>query len=151
MEAVQTKLAIGNTVIGTYTAYTPSFTNLNVGNGTLAAQFCRVNNLIHAFGSLTFGSTTTITTFPIMTLPVNTSSTEMGTLGMVLGPVLYYDASAFAFFRGTLNGRTATGNADLRVNNVSGTYETNDSPSSLIPFTWTTSDVIRWNITYKAA
>jgi hypothetical protein len=26
MEAVQTKLAIGNTVIGTYTAYTPSLT-----------------------------------------------------------------------------------------------------------------------------
>jgi hypothetical protein len=25
MEAVQTKLAIGNTVVGTYTAYTPTF------------------------------------------------------------------------------------------------------------------------------
>jgi hypothetical protein len=25
MEAVQTKLAIGNTVLGTYTAYTPTF------------------------------------------------------------------------------------------------------------------------------
>jgi hypothetical protein len=26
MEAVQTKLAIGNTVVGTYTAYTPTWT-----------------------------------------------------------------------------------------------------------------------------
>jgi hypothetical protein len=151
MEAVQTKLAIGNTVIGTYTAYTPSFTNIVVGNGTLAAQYCTVNKFVHAFGSLTFGSTTTIGNFPVMSLPVNTVNTEMGTLGMVLGPVLFYDASAFTFFRGTLNGRNANSNADLRVNNVAGTYETNNSPTDLIPFTWTTSDVIRWNITYKAA
>jgi hypothetical protein len=39
MEAVQTKLAIGNTVIGTYTAYTPTFTNLTIGNGTSLPLF----------------------------------------------------------------------------------------------------------------
>jgi hypothetical protein len=37
MEAVQTKLAIGNTVIGTYTAYTPTLTKITIGNGTITA------------------------------------------------------------------------------------------------------------------
>jgi hypothetical protein len=49
MEAVQTKLAVGNTVIGTYTDYSASltFTNVTVGNGTRVAYFCRVNNFVH--------------------------------------------------------------------------------------------------------
>jgi hypothetical protein len=41
MEAVQTKLAIGNTVIGTYTAYTPTWTNLTIGNGTVSSAYCQ--------------------------------------------------------------------------------------------------------------
>ena len=45
MEAVQTKLAIGNTVVGTYTAYTPSFFNLTVGDGLVSGAYARVNVL----------------------------------------------------------------------------------------------------------
>ena len=151
VEALETKVAIGNTVLGTYTAYTPTFTAITVGDGTLAAQYCRVNNFVHAFGSLTFGSTTTIAVNSYMTLPVNTVNTENGAFGSILGGVTYYDTSAFIAYRGTIDGRTASSAVDFRVNNTSGTYETGVSPTALIPFTWTTGDIIRWNIFYKAA
>jgi hypothetical protein len=150
VEALETKVAIGNTVLGVYQAYTPTFTNLTVGDGTIAAQYCTVNKFVHAFGSLTFGSTTTIAVNSLMTLPVNTVSTENGALGSILGGVTYYDASAFAVYRGTIDGRGANSNVDFRVNNTSGTYETGVSPTALIPFTWATGDIIRWNIFYKA-
>ena len=150
MEAVQTKLAIGNTVIGTYTAYTPTFTNLTVGNGTLAAQFCRVNKFIHAFGSFTFGSTSSMGSIPVMTFPVNAVNTENGAQGSILGGVTYYDASAFNTYRGTVDGRAASSNCAFWVNNTTGTYETGTYPTASIPFTWTTGDIIRWNIFYKA-
>ena len=151
VEALETKVAIGNTVLGTYTAYTPTFGVISVGDGTLAAQYCTVNKFVHAFGSLTFGSTTTIAVNATMTLPVNTVNTENGAIGSILGSVTYYDASAFAVYRGTIDGRAANSNADFRVNNTSATYETGVSPTAAIPFTWATGDIIRWNIFYKAS
>ena len=63
VEALETKVAIGNTVLGVYQAYTPTFTNLTVGNGTLAAQYCTVNKFVHAFGSLSFANTEIVKIF----------------------------------------------------------------------------------------
>jgi hypothetical protein len=151
VEALEAKVAIGNTVLGTYQAYTPTFGVIVVGDGTLAAQYCRVNNFVHAFGSLTFGSTTTIAVNSFMSLPVNTVNTENGAIGSILGGVTYYDASAFTAYRGTVDGRGAASNCDFRVNNTAGTYETGVSPTASIPFTFATGDIIRWNIFYKAA
>ena len=46
VETLEAKVAIGNTVIGTYTAYTPTI-NVVVGNGTMTTAYCRVNNFVH--------------------------------------------------------------------------------------------------------
>jgi len=150
VEALETKVAIGNTVLGTYQAYTPTFTNLTVGNGTLAAQYCRVNNFVHAFGSLTFGSTSAMSAPAYFTLPVLTVATEMGASGMVLGWVTYTTAAGVTT-KGHLNGLAAASAAVFWVATTSGTYETQTGPSATIPFTWATGDKIQWNITYKAA
>ena len=151
VEALEAKVAIGNTVLGTYQAYTPTFTNLTVGDGTLAAQYCTVNKFVHAFGSFTFGATSSMGSIPVMTFPVNAVNTENGALGMILGGVTYYDVSALLTYRGTVDGRAASSNCAFWVNNTSATYETATSPTASIPFTWATGDIIRWNIFYKAA
>ena len=150
VEALETKVAIGNTVLGTYQAYTPTFTNLTVGNGTLAAQYCRVNNFVHAFGSLTFGSTTVMSAPAYFTLPVLTVTAEMGASGMVLGTVTYITAAG-STTKGHLNGFGASSAAVFWVATTSGSYEGQTGPSATIPFTWATGDIIRWNIMYKAA
>ena len=149
VEALETKVAIGNTVLGTYTAYTPTFTNLTVGNGTLAAQYCRVNNFVHAFGSLIFGSTSAMSANPIMTLPTTTSITEVRT-GIILGTIAYSTAAGTQTF-GYLDGRSSVNNAEFQVFNTASTYLLRTNPSSTVPFTWATGDFIRWNIFYKAS
>jgi hypothetical protein len=149
VEALEAKVAIGNTVLGTYTAYTPTFTSITVGNGTLAAQFCRVNNFVHAFGSLIFGSTSVMSSNPIMTLPTTTSITEVRT-GIVLGTVVYSTAAGTATF-GYLDGRASVNNGEFQVFNASTTYLTRSNPSATVPFTWAVDCFIRWNIYYKAA
>ncbi len=150
VEALETKVAIGNTVLGTYQAYTPTFTNLTVGNGTIAAQYCTVNKFVHAFGTLTFGSSSAMSTNPWFTLPVLTVTAEMGASGMVMGTVSYITAAG-AVTKGTANGFAAQSVAQLFVITTSGTYEGQTAPTSSIPFSWATGDIIRWNIYYKAA
>ena len=150
VEALEAKVAIGNTVLGTYTAYTPTFTNLTVGNGTMAAQYCTVNKFVHAFGSFTFGSTTVMSAPAYFTLPVLTVTAEMGASGMVLGTVTYTTAAGSST-KGHLNGFGASSAAVFWVATTSGTYEGMTGPSATIPFTWATGDKIQWNIMYKAA
>jgi hypothetical protein len=152
MEAVQTKLAIGNTVIGTYTAYTPTFTNLTVGNGTLTSSYARVNNFVHYFGKIVFGSTTAITGGVSVSLPINLDADMAGTTAQQFGPVSYRDVSGIVTFIG--NGRVSTGSATtaiLEVLAAGATYAQNAPISSTIPMTWATSDNLAWNFYYKAA
>jgi hypothetical protein len=151
VEALEAKVAIGNTVLGTYTAYTPTFTNLTVGNGTLAAQYCTVNKFVHAFGSLTFGSTTAFAGTAIMTLPVLTVAAEMGATGMVFGFVTYINSATGAVVKGTASSYSPATGLVFWVATTSGSYEGQTVPTATIPHTWATGDIIRWNINYKAA
>ena len=151
VEALEAKVAIGNTVLGTYTAYTPTFTNLTVGNGTLAAQYCTVNKFVHTFGSLTFGSTTAFTGTALFSLPVVTVAAEMGATGMAFGFATYINSATSSVVKGTANAYGSTTNLVLWVATTSGTYEGQTNPTASIPHTWATGDIIRWNIMYKAA
>jgi hypothetical protein len=151
VEALEAKVAIGNTVLGVYQAYTPTFTNLTVGNGTLAAQYCTVNKFVHTFGSLTFGSTTAFTGTAIFSLPVVTVAAEMGASSMAFGFATYVNSASGSVVKGTVNAYGSTTGAILWVATTSGTYEGQANPTATIPHTWATGDIIRWNIMYKAA
>ena len=71
VEALETKVAIGNTVLGTYTAYTPTIGGFTLGDGTMTASYCQVNKLVHTYGKIVWGTTSAFTagnatlTFPI--------------------------------------------------------------------------------------
>ena len=153
MEAVQTKLAIGNTVIGTYIDYSASVTisNVTLGNATIVARYARVNNLVHYWGNLVFGSTTSVTGSGFnLKLPINAYASIQNTF-LPMGLSKFVDASAGLVVNGTF---VPTGTANLfafQVSNSNTTYVGDTSPSSTVPFTWTTSDRIQWNIYYEAA
>jgi len=62
VEALEAKVAIGNTVLGTYTSWTPTFAaGLTVGNGVGSGGYCRFNNFVHVHGTFTLGSTSSVT------------------------------------------------------------------------------------------
>ena len=152
MEAVQTKLAIGNTVIGTYTAYTPTFAGLTLGNGTLTSSYARVNNFVHYFGQVLFGSTTAITGAVSVSLPINLDANIATMTRALLGIVMMRDSSSGSPYVG--NGTVSTGSATtalIEVSRTTGTYSANNSLSATVPMTWAVGDRLIWNLYYKAA
>jgi hypothetical protein len=128
-------------------AYTPTFTNLTVGNGTLDFIYIQVGKLVFVQGGILFGSTTSISGNVDITLPVTAASVlNFPTIGVGQ----FHDASTSnRYFGGIiLNSTTAAG---PRLLVVSSTYLINAGTSATIPFTWTTGDHILMTFTYEAA
>ena len=148
VEALEAKVAIGNTVLGTYTAYTPTVSGVTLGNATTNTRYCRVNNLIHYYGRITFGSTTTITASGWeISLPVNCNAAFTGFVPT--GDAGYFDNSIGIVYWGDVIAFGTATSFRLRSPIAGQTYTTN--LSSTVPFTWATDDRILFNVTYEAA
>jgi hypothetical protein len=131
---------------GAYISYTPTFTNLTVGNGTLNCEYAQIGKLVYVRFSLVFGSTTTMGSGPYFTLPVTASSSDLGVLGLNymedVGVAGY--TGAFVYAGNTLAYLTR---ASVSGSNV--VVSTQITASS--PFTWGTNDFIRGQFVYGAA
>ena len=137
-----------------YTSYTPTFTNITVGNGTVRAYYKQIGKLVHTYGSLTFGSTSAMGTDGYFTMPVNASSDHADY--DTLGTVNMLDSSASTFFGGSVVKQVASTAANcLRVfrYSPSGGALLNLGTAINQPFgaNWATSDVLWWSATYEAA
>ncbi len=151
VEALEAKVAIGNTVLGTYTAYTPTMTNFTLGNGTISSSYCRVNNFVHYFGKVTFGSTSVVGGGgQSLSVPINIDSTQTSFYN-VIGSASYYDISAGVGYPGVVNCVGSATTVYLQQQNSAGTYLTAQAVTSTIPFTWAVNDTMNWNVFYKAA
>lgn len=121
------------------TSWTPSWTNITVGNGTSAGQYTRSGDLVHVTAILTLGTTSSITgNAGLGSLPVTGSTTTD-----FVGPAVYRDTSATNSYMGAL----------VQNSSTSGTFHTHGGGAltSTVPFTWANTDVIRVEITYTAA
>jgi hypothetical protein len=134
--------ATGLNWTGAWTTWTPTWTNLTVGNGTTIARYVRIANTVTFSLQFTFGSTSVITGDVSATLPIT--------------PVT--DTSVFARFldSGTANyigfARCGTGGTINILTPVANqTYLPYTSLSALVPFTWTTSDTLNAYGTYEVA
>jgi hypothetical protein len=153
MEAVQTKLAIGNTVIGTYIDHSTAMSfpgGVTVGNGTKTAYYCRVNNFVHFYGKFTLGSTSAITGPIQLGLPINMDSFMVAT-GQPFGLVYYSDASAGTLVPSDAISVGVANTVYTSLWNTAGTFASRVNVSSGNPFTWAVSDTFFWNLYYKAA
>ncbi len=154
VEALETKVAIGNTVLGTYTSYTPTFpSGLTVGNATVTSAYCRVNNFVHYWGRVLWGSTTSIDTSGLqVSLPINADSgfvtgpaNSMGTAGLRNN----FAGNTFFCVCQAING-TATG-MNIVAQLASGTHVSVANITTTSPFTQITGDSFFWNVYYEAA
>jgi hypothetical protein len=129
-----------------WTSYTPTWTNLTVGNGTNNFAYKQIGKTVFVRGSFVFGSTSSISGGVSFTLPVNSIAyAESHSFGVCefedsgtadLGGVLYY---------------TSTNKCSIRALKVDVTYAQWAGLSSTVPFTWTTNDGIRFHFIYEAA
>lgn len=119
------------------TAWTPTFTNLTVGNGTLAGEYARFGELVHVSFELTWGSTTSISgSVSISNLPVN-AATAVPTIGQGL-----WTDSGTTVRAGFL---LITGAASAAL------HSDQNVVNSTNPFTWTTGDVMRGSMDYRVS
>jgi hypothetical protein len=129
-----------------WTSYTPTWTNLTIGNGTNNFAYKQIGKTVFVRGSFTFGSTSSISGVPAFTLPVTSISYPSNS---TFGHVYIEDNGLQAFHGFSLFASTTT--ANMRVLGANGTYVSSVDPSSTVPFTWSTNDFFRVNFTYEAA
>jgi len=134
-----------------WASWTPTWSNLTVGNGTLNyAKFVQIGKTVHFRLKFTWGSTTAITSAgPSFSLPVGANADA--TTGYVANDpmdavVNYNDASASRYagtilFNSTTSALLAQSDGSVHVGLITATF----------PTTWTTNDQFMITGSYEAA
>jgi hypothetical protein len=128
-----------------WTAYTPTLTNITIGNGTVIGRYQTVGNTVNVFFSLTLGSTTSFTGGVAVSVPVAPLYTNeykglasLSDNGVGDYPAFFYAAASPAVLY-------------IVAANTSGTYISPSPVNATTPFTWTTNDRFTLSFTYEAA
>ena len=130
--------------IGAWTAYTPAFQNLTVGNGISSFFYAQLGKTVHVRGRFILGSTSSVGTSVNIAMPVTISSTY-GFL-QTIGHASYFGSGSNG---GSLN-LIDTTNVRLFIwGSAGGSINLVDS-SATSPFTWANTDQIIINATYEA-
>ena len=136
--------------MGAWKTWTPSWTGLTVGNGTLTyARYDVSGKTITARVRFVLGTTSSIGAAVTLTLPITAKSDYVGGWD-TLGPASLAD-SGVAIFQGMVRYESTTTVKIVNINNASTTIIVQGDLSATVPFTWTTNDVIQAVFTYEAA
>ena len=141
-----------NSIGGAWTSYTPTWTNLTVGNATQDSAFIAAGKLHIVRIFLKFGSTSSISGIPEITLPNGVSFSSGYAVTTIVGTGGLRDASGGTDYTAILmrSGSTA---ARLRflAEQVNATYAAASAISASIPMTWAVDDEISGTFTFEAA
>ena len=130
---------------GGWTTWTPTWSNLTVGNGTVVARYQQIGKTVNYYLQFTMGSTSAVTGRIIWTLPVTPNQSFAGGLGTAV-----LVDSGVGGYPGFLGGWSAT-QSYLSASNSSGTYATESATSATVPFTWAVNDFFFLNSSYEVA
>jgi hypothetical protein len=124
-----------------WTAWTPAYTNITIGNAAVTARYMQAGKLVHASYFMTVGSTTSFAAGNLLFSP---PTTMLAGANQVIGSGVGIDVSGGPAYRGTV----ALVTTSTRIVFVAdgGTFISNTSP-----WTWATGDIITWTITYETA
>lgn len=127
-------------------SYTPTLTNMTLGNGTMTAYYKQIGKLVEVYVSITFGSTTSISANPKIGYPVTARTTGND---QFVGTGSLSDAGIATYL--ITMGQEATTYCALYAIKSDGTYTTITSVLATVPFTFGTGDAIRVAFKYEAA
>ena len=133
-----------------WVSYTPTLTNLTVGNGTLSAKYMRQSKICTVRFVFTFGTTSSMGTDPTLTLPFTAVALAAGANIMQEGVCALFDSSGSTYFYGYF-AATSTTTRTIRTANVAGTYPSAAQITSAVPMTWANLDQIAGQFTYDVA
>jgi hypothetical protein len=125
---------------GAWESFTPTWTNLTVGNGTVVTNYVRIGSMVTYTGKIDIGSTTSVGGFVSVTLPVTAEDSFMS------GSARFSDDGT----------RNYTGSVSIQSGRTSLAFTHSESGgfgswNATNPFTIAAGDLVSWNITYQAA
>lgn len=128
-------------IVGDWTTFTPTWTNLTVGNGTVVARWRQINAKAIEFNiRLTFGSTTSISG----NVGVSTPATIATSNTFAPARLVAYDSSSGNVY----------GGVGILSTSTSLTLFAGGSPFAVItsaaPFAWATGDVLHVSGSFEA-
>lgn len=123
--------------VDAWTAYTPSNTNITVGNGIQVARYQRIGRLIHVMYDLLWGSTTSYAGAITVGAPVAAAAT-----GKWIGTALFLDAN--------VNDFPGVCRLSASASSISPVIVAGGGVSATAPFTWVNTDRLTLGITYEA-
>jgi len=130
-----------------WTSYTPTWTNLTVGNGTSSFKYKQIGKNVFVIGRFQFGTTSSMGSDPQMSLPI-TSISYHSTIPLGVGTLQDSGTNTFGGYVRPNN----TTSVIFTYLSVSGSLiSASSTPTSTLPFTWTTNDALTVNIVYEAA
>lgn len=133
-----------------YFNWTPTWTNLTTGNGTLGyAKYAQFGKTIHFRLRFVLGSTSAVSGVVGISLPVTAASSYVAADITTRNVQLLDSSSGTRVFGLSIFGSTSR--FDLFAEGTAGTYTGIASLSSTVPFTWATSDEIQVSGAYEAA
>jgi hypothetical protein len=137
----------------TWTAYTPSNSNITIGNGTEVAEYLAVGDLIFVRYLLTFGTTTSITGNVNLGLPFNASATiSDADIGYGYdGRAMLFDLSATKPILGSPYIVTASTYRITPDIETASYVNGGGVVQATTPFTWATGDNIQAQFWYRKA
>jgi len=133
--------------IGESVAFTPSISNLTIGNGTRTGTYVLINKTVYFQANVTFGTTTTLVGNADITLPVApTGRTLFDTINISCN---FIKASPTAIYLGY--GLVVGSTVRLVATLTNGTYAVQADLSATAPFTWGNNDMITVAGNYQIA
>jgi hypothetical protein len=126
-----------------YQTWSPSYTNLTIGNGTVIARYIQIGKFIDLNFEFTLGSTSSVGSGPVISLPV-AGATAVGSTGNAR----YLD-NGVTNYLGSLN--VSSSGLRPQVVKTDGTFANIEGGiTATAPFTWVTGDVLTFNAQYEA-
>jgi hypothetical protein len=146
------KLSTSTDEPGAWYDYTPTLTNVTIGNGTVSARYSVIGKTLFYEGKLTRGSTTSFSGGVNISLPKTISTTNKSNECPIgIGTAL--DSGNAVYYAPPIYGGSATSfyivaaKADTTYTTISSSGAVN----ATVPFTWGTGDIYTWSITTEIA
>jgi len=134
--------------LGVWTTWTPTYTNLTLGNGVVTARYVQIGDTVIATWHLVWGSTTALSSGTMrVSMPVNAHSRYEGSDHIGVANMREVGGSQYA-------GHVRVWDENefhVVVHQVDGTYAITVSTTGSIPFTWGDTDIATFTAIYEAA
>jgi hypothetical protein len=145
---VPNSLASGAGTSWAWQSWTPTLTNITNVNGTLACKYIQIGKTVFFKFKFTLGSSSAMGTDPQFSLPVTAAALDAATF---IGQAMFTDTGTDKYVGAVYLNATTTAKFWAHAADTTWVRTSASPPSSTIPYTWASTDIISAQGYYEAA